>query len=114
MHHLSLMLTSLVLIAPPEGAQDDASSRARAVLNRVIEMDRTEQLAWLRKLEARLNHACEITLSPALAAQMKARYEAALRQKTIPTQTLLQLIREADGRENLAIGQLTPQYRVRV
>ncbi len=117
MPSLSLLLMSMTLAALPTATAPPAVSpdaAARATLRQVAQMTPAQQQAWLRELKSRLDWADRLTLKPKEAARQQTRIAALLQQKTVSLQTVLQLLRELDGREKDAIARLVAQYRSQV
>jgi hypothetical protein len=107
-------MMSVTLLAAPAGRQDHAADAARATLRQVAAMTPEQQQAWLRELESRLDWANRVALGPEDAAREQARVAAMLHRKTVSLQTLLELVRELDGREKDAIARLVAAYRGQV
>ncbi len=109
-----LLLASMMLLAAPTAGPDKAESSTHDTLRQVAAMTPPQQQAWLRELKARLDWANRLTLPPEETARQRDRVAALLQQKDVSFQTLLQLVRERNEREQEAVVQLVQKYRGQV
>jgi len=107
------MVTILALCAPPGVQPGGGSSVGYELLHCIAALERPQQQAWLRRMEARADRAIELILPPEAAAKEKARIHATLRQKAIPWLTVLALVREIEAREKAAIERLASRFHTR-
>jgi len=110
----TLLLTSLLILAPPPGKAKDAAFDGEAILRRLAEMEPDAQQAWLRGVEARLNGANAVLLESADAAKKTAEYAAVLHQENVSFDALRVVLGDLDKREKAAVAKLVRQYRIQV
>jgi hypothetical protein len=77
---------------------------AEAVLGYVATLPPEQQQQWLRQLKARLYRTCDVLLPPEQAAQRKSHYHTLLHQPRISQKTLLELVKEVEVQEKLAVA----------
>ena len=108
-----LLPTIVLLLAPPVTGYGSDRFDAEAELRLAVEMDPRQRRQWLLDIEARLDRANRLVLPKDEADEERARVQKMLRQKSVPTASLLQLLGELDTREKSAIDRLVRAYRVR-
>ena len=114
MQPLTLLLTIMLLLAPPAAGYGGDRFDAEAELRLAVEMDPRQRRQWLLDIEARIDRANRFVLPKDEAAEERVRVRKMLRQKSVPTASLLQLLGEVDTREKSAIDRLLRVYRVRI
>ena len=81
------------------------------VLDRLAQMRPTEQQAWLKRLEERVDRAARLTFKPDEADRHQADIHDRLHQKTITWETLRDVVQKTDSREKEAVKKLSKTYR---
>jgi len=115
---LWLILTSVVMLAPPAVQPGDTPSDGRDALRRLAELDRAAQGQWARAMLDRLDRANRKVLDPTEAARRDAEYieplRRALQGRAISPSELAELLETTDQREKAVIDKLARQFRVQV
>ncbi len=93
------------------GAEAGSPARVETLLQHAARLEPDEQQRFLLWIEARLNRACAVVLTPAQAARAQAALQTRLRQPKITWNELGLLLNELDRREQQAVEQLAYQYR---
>jgi len=109
-----LLLTIMLLLACPVAGYGSDRFDAEAELRLAVKMDPRQRRQWLLDIEARIDRANRLVLPKDEADDERARVRKMLRQKSVPTASLLQLLAEVDTREKSAIDRLVRVYRVRI
>jgi hypothetical protein len=110
---LGLLLTTYTLAAAP-AADNDSSARAEATLGRVVKLSPEQQQVWLRLVEQRYGWAVLVTMKPDDARRERERVAGILRQKSVPWNDLVGLLRKLDQREKAAVSHMVRIYRAAV
>lgn len=106
---LALACMALVGVAAETGSDD----RVEALLQQVARLEPDQQQRFLFWIESRLNRANAVVLPAQEAAAARATLHRKLRRETVTWPELRLLLGELDRRENLALEELTRQYRLR-
>ncbi len=110
---LSLILMLCVSLAEP-AKEEDPSVRAQATLRRVAKLPTEQQRMWLRVVKQRYDWSVLLTMKPEEGKREQERIAQILMQKTVGWAALVDLLRQLDQREKLAISRLVRQYRTQV
>ena len=110
---LLLMLTTSILLAAP-AKEEDPSARAQETLRRVAKLPAEQQRQWLALVEQRYAWSAMLTMTDDEAKKEQVRFAQIARQKTVAWNDMVELLRQLDQREKLAIARLVRLYRAQV
>lgn len=112
------LLMSLLLLASPAAEPAGAPSGWQTILDQYTGMAPAQQQQSIRVLLGRLDRANWVMLAPDEAAGQQARHAVLPRQsaqgRTVPQAEVLELLRQTDQQEKVAVERLARQFRMRV